>query len=601
MSSSSRFRDTHPAELAIRLSDAAPAKLADPSSRHLALRVLLATSVAAAAATASWWPHWIDQTSTGVVNLLVAGSFAATAAVLYEDPEQRCTAREIGLAAAFYLASWGWAWPPQWQASPLPLVSFVLGYLWFVFVGVALTRYPQACLDRRYERVLFGALTGWICGVKLILAATSQAGWAGFDDRAWWPVLAPNREFFDAWTTIFNGGLMVFVLGLLALLLLKIRRGRGLERVDAVPALVAAVAMAVFGVLYLETRIIGLPSELQDDLRIATAVAALATPAVFLAVVVRRQLIRSAAADSLPRIYYASALDNVRDELRQTLRDPDLQLWFWRLGERTYVDAGGTPAEPTADHDRCLVTVRSSDDLPLAVIGMRRSLRRHSKLIESVAHAIGMVLERQAKLEEVRASRARTNEAELTARHDIARDLHDGAQQVLLTARLRLAIARRRASEDPGTMEAIDRAGTDVDSALEVIRGLTAGNDPSLLRKGLAAALTEMVHDIDIPVELQVTEKQLTPSIERNVWFIVSEGITNVRKHAAASTAGVTIECSGGEVVVRIVDDGRGGAHTDSGTGLAGMADRVHALGGRIEIVSPVGHGTTIVTRLPCA
>lgn len=589
-------------EPTVHPSDAAPAKLAHPSGRRLVLRVLLATSIAAAAAITSWWPHWTDKTSTGLVILLVASSFAATAAVLYEDPEQRPTALALGLAAAFYLMSWGWAWPPQWQASPLPLVSFVLGYLWFVFLGVALTRYPQACFDRRYEQVFLVALTGWICGVKLILAATSQAGWAGFDDRAWWPVLAPNRDFFDALTTIFNGGLVVFVLGLLALLLLKICRVRGLERVDAVPVVVVvAAAVAVCGVLYLETRTLGLLDELQDDLRIATAVAALATPVAFFAVVVRRQLIRSAAVDFLPRIYSTSALDDVRDELRRALRDPDLQLWFWRPGEHIDIDTHGISATPMGNRDRWLVTVRSHDDLPLAVISMRHSLRRYTKLVESMACTIGMVLERQAKLEEVQASRARINEAELAARHHIARDLHDGAQQVLLTARFRLAMAKQRASANPGTIQAIDQAGHDVDSALEIIRGLAAGNGPSLLYKGLAEALPEMVRNIGMVIELQITEEQFAPLIERNLWFLVSEGITNVRRHAAASTTGVTIERDGGEVVLRIVDDGRGGAHIDRGTGLAGMVDRVHTLGGRIEIVSPVGHGTTIVVRLPCA
>lgn len=583
------------------LADIAPEKPADPSHRRLVLRVLLATSVAAAAAVASSWPLWTDGTATGFVILLAAGAYAATAAVLYEDPEQRPTAYAIGLAAAFYLTSWWWAWPPQWQVGPLPLISFLLGYLWFVFGGLALTRYPQACLSRRYERVFFVALTGWICGVRLILAATSQAGWAGFDGRAWWPALAPNREFFETLTTIFNGGLLVFVLGLLVLLLLKIRRVRGLERVDAAPAVVSAAAVAVCGALYLVVRTFDPSSELLVQLRTATPIAALATPMAFLGAVVRRQLIRSAAADLLPRIYHAAGRDDVRAELRRALRDPDLHIWFWRPSERTYVDVEGTPAEPPADGDRRWVTVRSSDDLPLAVIGMRLSLRRHGKLVESAAHAVGMVLERQATLEEVQASRARLDQAELIARHTVARDLHDGAQQVLLTARLRLAVARRRASADPGTIQAIDQAGCDVDSALEVIRGLAAGNDPSLLRKGLADALPEMVRNIGIPVQLRITDEPLPASIERNLWFLVAEGITNVRRHAAASTAAVTIERNGGEVVLRIIDDGRGGAHTDRGTGLAGMTNRVHAMGGRMEIVSPVGHGTTIVARLPCA
>lgn len=557
--------------------------------------------VASTAAIASWWPFWRDEAPTGLLNLLVAVTFAATAAVLSADREQRGTARAIALAATFYLTSWWWAWPAQWQAGPLPLVSFVTGYLWFAFGGLALIRYPEAQLARRYERWFFVILAGWICGVKLLLAVVSWPTWAGYADVAWWPTLLPQRVVFDTGTAVFNAGLVVLTLGLILLLLVKLRRVRGLELVDAAPAAFAAAAVAVCGVVYLTARIAALPTAVQDQLRIVTAVAALSTPLAFLVAVLRRQLVKNAAVTFVSRITRTSTTCDIEHELQRVLRDPTLRLWLWRPALHAYTDTAGAPSEPASTDDQVLVTISSTEDTPLAMFAMSQSVQRHHDLVESVTHAVGLELERQTKLEEVLASRTRINEAELAARRGIARDLHDGAQQVLLTARLRLAVARRRAADDADTRDAIDSVGTEVDSALAVIRDLAAGNNPSLLRQGLAEALPELVRDLGIPVELHVTRARFETSIERNIWFLVSEAITNMRKHAGAHALTITVAQHAEQVVVRVSDDGRGGAQAHHGTGLAGMADRVHTLGGRMHLDSPVGGGTRIEVVLPCA
>jgi signal transduction histidine kinase len=583
------------ATLTVHLSDATPPL---PAGRRLVLPLLISTTLAVAAA-ASWWHMWRTNMPTGAVILLVVSSFGATATVLYADPLQRRTAREIGLAAVFYLASWGWSWPAQWQRSPVPLLSFVTGYLWFVCLGTALARYPHPQLQRRYERnflVVFGA---WILGMKGVLAVSSHAGWAGFDDDAWWLPLAPSFDVYTALTVAFNCGLVIFVLGSLVLLLLKIRRDPGIDRIDAVPAVVAATAIALFGLPYFTADILGLPATVQDGLRLATAVAALCTPVSFLVVVVRRQLIRSAVADALPRLYYASSPRHLRDELRRTLRDPDLILWLWCPAEMVHLHVDGVPAEPDGNDDRWLVEVRSATGLPLAIVAMRASLQRHGRLVEAAAHALGLAVERQRGLKAARASAARIDEAERNARRSMARDLHDGAQQILLTALLRLAVAKRQA--DPSTLEAIEQARAGVGSALCVIRGLTSGDAPPALRGSLADALAELASGMELPVELSVLAEPLPDRIERELWFIVSEGLANIRKHAGARAAAVAIDRHDGEVVVRIADDGDGGADPAGGSGLLGIADRVRELGGRTHLVSSAGEGTTIMARLPCA
>ena len=173
--------DTPSVDLTVRLTDPQPRA---PTSSLLA-RAVVAAMLASAAAIASLWPFWQKEASTGLIILLVAVTFAVTAAILSADSDQRGTAQAIALAAVFYLISWWWAWPAQWQVGPLPLVSFVLGYLWFTCGGLALIRYPEAELARRYERWFFVVLVSWICGLKLLLAVVSQPAWAGYTEVAW--------------------------------------------------------------------------------------------------------------------------------------------------------------------------------------------------------------------------------------------------------------------------------------------------------------------------------------------------------------------------------------------------------------------------------
>lgn len=582
------------APLTVRLSG-----VADPPTRRRFLVPVIGTGVVAAAVAAvSWWHRWATSAPTGVVNLLVATSFAVTAAVLYSDVEQRASAREIGFAALLYLLSWGWGWPPEWQRTPLAVLSFVGGYLWFVVLGSALTRFPHPRFQHRYERTLLVAFAVWVVGLKLLLVATTRPAWTDYHPGAWWLPLASDRAFSTAVNTVFQAGLVGFVLGLLVLLAIKIRRGIGVDRVDAAPAVVAAGTIAIAGVAYLVVRIVGSTPAVSDALRVATAVAALGTPLSFLAVAVRRHTIRAAAADVLPRIYSASSPRRLREELRHTLRDPELRLWLWHGERHQYLDVDGRSCELDDEVGRSQVRVRSAGGEPLAVIGMRSSLRRHGKLVVSSAYALGIAVERQADVRRILASDARVGEAAADARRQLARDLHDGAQQILLTALLRLALARRDA--DAGTSDAIDEARAHVDAALRTIRGLVSGRDPGAGRH-LGESLVRLTGGMEIPVEVSVTADEVREPIERAVWFVVAEALTNVRKHADASAAAVSVDRVADEIVARVVDDGRGGAVPRAEGGLAGIAERVRDLAGSVCVTSPAGVGTTVVVRFPCA
>jgi len=207
----------------------------------------------------------------------------------------------------------------------------------------------------------------------------------------------------------------------------------------------------------------------------------------------------------------------------------------------------------------------------------------------------------QARLEEVTASRARLVEAADAERRRLARDLHDGAQQHLVQALLELGLAQRARSEPD---EHLAQGLTAVRTAIDDLRELAQGIHPRVLvDHGLAGALASLADRPPVPVEVDVSppSARYAPSIEVAVYFVVAEALTNVAKHAGARSASVRVREEDGELLVDVVDDGRGGAALGgpSGSGLRGIGDRVAAIGGALEVVSDPGQGTTLTVRLP--
>ncbi|NUS56408.1 MAG: hypothetical protein HOV66_16365 [Streptomycetaceae bacterium] len=215
----------------------------------------------------------------------------------------------------------------------------------------------------------------------------------------------------------------------------------------------------------------------------------------------------------------------------------------------------------------------------------------------------------RAQLAQVRASRARIVEAGVTARRKIERDLHDGAQQRLVTLALMLRIARGQVAEgDASLAAAIDEAAVELRHAIGELRELARGIHPAVLTEaGLSSALVSLAERSTVPAEVvAVPEGRYPPGVEEAVYFVVSESLANAAKHAgdaARVTITVVAGLHGGRqtMTVEIADDGNGGADASRGSGLRGLADRVEALDGTLTVHSPAGHGTRVLAELPCA
>jgi PAS domain S-box-containing protein len=203
--------------------------------------------------------------------------------------------------------------------------------------------------------------------------------------------------------------------------------------------------------------------------------------------------------------------------------------------------------------------------------------------------------------DDLRSSRARIVKAGDEQRRRLERNLHDGAQQRLVSLALQIRLAKGLLASNPeAALETLERAGDELDLALEELRELARGLHPGgLTEHGLETALEALGARLPIEVEIKTPQERLPPDVEATVFYIVSEALTNVAKHAEAERARVTVTREAGFLRFEIADDGRGGADPTSGTGILGLRDRAEAAGGTLFVVSPRGKGTVVTARLP--
>jgi signal transduction histidine kinase len=222
------------------------------------------------------------------------------------------------------------------------------------------------------------------------------------------------------------------------------------------------------------------------------------------------------------------------------------------------------------------------------------------KAQEAEVHRINDEL--RARLDELAASRARIVTAGDTERRRLERNLHDGAQQRLVALSLSLRMALGRLESDPATAGAILAGASDeLALALEELRELARGLHPAVLTdRGLRAAVEMLAGRSPVPVEIvDIPDERLPGPVEAAAYYLIAEALTNVAKYAGASAVRVRVATSDAGVLVEVSDDGVGGADPAGGSGLRGLADRVEALGGTLEVRSAAGAGTSLRAEIP--
>ena len=351
---------------------------------------------------------------------------------------------------------------------------------------------------------------------------------------------------------------------------------------------------------------------LSNVLSLLGTLALLVLPWAYLFGLLRSRVSRAAAVDDvLTRIGESPSTGRLRDLLADALGDPSLELVYRLESEDRWVDGDGHAAElpEKADPTRAATAVEL-EGRQVGAILHDRSLCEDPETMRSLATAAALAvgherLEAQlrARVEQLRTSRARIVEAGTAERRRLERDLHDGAQQRLVSLSLTLRLAQARIATDPvaaGTLMA--GAQEELTLALAELRELARGIHPAVLSaRGLDAALEALAERSPVPVAFAATpgEDRLPEAVEAAAYFVVAEALTNVVKYADASKATISVTRRDGTAVVEITDDGVGGADPRRGTGLRGLADRVSALDGSLALESEPGQGTCLRAEIP--
>ena len=293
--------------------------------------------------------------------------------------------------------------------------------------------------------------------------------------------------------------------------------------------------------------------------------------------------------------------------LAAALRDPSAELLFRLPASEAYADGHAGIVAELPDNGRTATKVEHRGQ-EIGLLRHKRALLDRPDLLRSVLAAASLAIEIarlrvevRLQLAEVEESRARVVRAGYEERRRLERDLHDGAQQRLVTLgivlrRLQLSLPREAQILSPALDSAVDEVGR----AIEDLRTIAAGVRPPRLDEGLAAALADLARAAPIAVDLEATHERLPPQVEAAAYFVVCEAVTNAVKHASPSHVRVEAWVADGELRLVVADDGIGGATVADGTGLMGLTDRVEAQGGTLLIYSPPGAGTRIEAEIPC-
>ncbi|MGI8809573.1 MAG: ATP-binding protein [Acidimicrobiales bacterium] len=346
-------------------------------------------------------------------------------------------------------------------------------------------------------------------------------------------------------------------------------------------------------------------------------VAILAVPVAFLGGLLRSRLARSGVGELVVELGTAVG-GELRSAVLRALDDPSVEIAYWVRDLDGYTDVDGRPIELAGDDPARAVTVITRADERIGALVHDPALWEEPELLDAVCAAAGLAMENErlhaqvlARLAEVSASRARIVEAADAERRRVERNLHDGAQQRLVTLSLALAMARSRlthettsSAEPPGSQVGalLSEAAEELVQAMRELRELGRGIHPAILTEaGLDAALQSLAERSPVPVEIFAPAGAPLPQpVEAAAYYVVSEALANVVKYADASTVKVTVDRCARRLLVEVSDDGRGGAVARRGSGLEGLSDRVAALDGRLVVDSPPGQGTRVRAEIPC-
>jgi signal transduction histidine kinase len=482
--------------------------------------------------------------------------------------------------------------------SPLAqTLALLIGELWILaFAALILSFLTGGRLVSAIDRLLVGAFFVGLFVLQLAMMLFTE-----HEDNLL--LVLPDAQLASALAKVRMAILILASVAVVVVVAERWRRASAPRRRALLPSVAGSLCGALYAAwltcLVLESPVLPLVWALNTAL--------LTVPAALLWGLLRSRLARGGLADLFREL---GTLRGVRLEegLARVLGDRSLVLAYRVPGEPpTWTGADGPwrsrrreatgrrhPSSATAVSSGCSSTTRRSTTIP--------------ELVEAVPARPRLTLddarlqaESEDRLAELRASRERIVAAGDAERRRLERNLHDGAQQRLVSVALQLRVLQSQARADPGLAEQLRSAGEELSQSLEELRELARGIHPAVLNHGLEAALDSLASRSSVATTVAFDSPERLPEpVELAAYFVACEALANVAKYAQATQARVRVSRRDGLAVIEIADDGIGGRDETAGTGLQGLADRVAALDGTLRVLSPPGAGTVVTAELPC-
>jgi signal transduction histidine kinase len=539
-------------------------------------------------------------------QLLIGWSFVGTGLFMWwRRPENR-----LGMLMTAVGLSWLLGGLAASGDGHVFFVGMLLAALPYGFLVQMLLSFPDGQLHSRLEQAV--VIATWFDVTVMQWAQQPFTQYSHLSHCARCPAnpwLAGSTQIGDAFSNAQTVLAIVIVVGLVVAL---VRRSRALAPTQR-RELKLVIWTGALALIVLTGALSAKIAGLNAPLYYAGLFPLVAVPYAFLIGLMQSRLSRAGAVSELVARLNATPQrrGGIAEALANAFDDPSLILAYWLPERGHYVDAQGHAVELPATGGARAWTPVERNGAPLAAIIHNAAISEERKLLETAGAAAGLALENErlhaelrARVDELERSRQRLIEVGLAERRKLERNLHDGAQQRLVSLALSLRLARDRVHRDPeGAVELLNEASGELDSATAELRELARGIHPAVLSdRGLPAALNALAGRIPVATEVVETPAaRLPPGVEIASYYVVAEALTNVAKYAHAERAAVRVSRANGSVLVEVSDDGIGGADPRHGSGLRGLADRVAALDGRLEIDSPSGGGTTIRAQIPCA
>jgi signal transduction histidine kinase len=551
--------------------------------------------------------HVDERGAIAGLGLFVGWSFiGAGLYAWWRRPDNRFGVLMTAVGFAFFLGVLTAA-----DSDGLFTVGVLFSSLYFAVFVHMLLAYPDGRVDAPRVRLLLWL--GYALSIvgpllALLFASPDQLG---STDPTSSISLGTDPVIFDVIDAVFSGIAVILVGVVLYILVERWQAATQLQRRAMAPVLWSGICLLVVLAGQMTTQAVQGPDAIENVTGVLGLIFFALTPYGFLFGLLRSRVIQGGAvSELLRRMGDAPDGSTLRELLSKALGDRSLQVIYWLDDSKRWVDAAGHPAALPDDDDpaRAWAAVDREGRRVGAIIH-DRSLCEDDELIRSVAVAAGLSIHNErlqaqlrARVEELRNSRARIVEAGTAERRRLERNLHDGAQQRLVSLSLALRLARTRLESDPESAHTLlEAASEELATALEELRELARGIHPAVLTdRGLAPALEALANRSPVQVSIHsVPDERLPAQVEAAAYYVVSESLANVAKYAGASQVDVAVVCQNGWAFVEVADDGAGGADPGRGSGLLGLADRVEALAGNLDVDSPPGSGTRVRARIP--